>query len=159
MDAESECRLLALPAELRNRIYEFIVLLDLETFLCNQTKPRLFHVSRQLRDEYTASFYGSELLAFDIYSRESGTWTHIVDAGSRKFIFERCRLIVSFGRLPAKEVRNACEKVFPYLFRNAYIGIIAIQTNNGVERWVFRIDHSVGEYFLLDERFLDTAAL
>ena len=124
-----------LPAELRIRIYEYLVLADLQMFADNMTKPSLLKASSQLSDEYSSIFFDSELLKFDAYSGETDTWQQVRSKQSKRVIFEDCVFTDMLDFWSLASARRYCQRLYSDWQGNIRTGIMTIQTNSGIRRW------------------------
>lgn len=127
--------LLALPAELRNRIYECLVPADLQMFADNMTKPSLLKASSQLSGEYSSVFFDNELLKFDAYFGETGTWEQVRSKQSKRIIFENCVFTDLLDFWSLASARRYCQRLYSDLQGNIRTGIMTIQTTSGIRRW------------------------
>lgn len=131
--------LLALPPELRNHVYDFIVLSDLQAFADQMIKPALLKVSPQLGDEYSRVFFGSELLKFDAYFGDAGTWQQIQNKQSKRMIFEACVFTDMLDFWSLASARRYCQRLYSDWQGNIRTGIMTIQTRSGIRRWQWSI--------------------
>jgi hypothetical protein len=139
IEIEPECRLLALPAELRNRIYDFLVLSDLQAFADLMVKPALLKASSQLGNEYSSVFFGSELLKFDAYVGEAGVWHQIQNKQSKRLIFETCVFTDILDFWSVASARRYCQRLYSDWQGNVRTGIMTIQTRSGIRRWQWSV--------------------
>ena len=135
----TKCQLLALPAELRNRIYDFLVLSDLQTFADRMAKPALLKVCSQLGNEYSAVFFGNELLKFDAYFGDAGTWQKIEGKQSKRLIFETCVFTDMLDFWSVGSARRYCQRLYSDWQGNVRTGIMTIQTRSGIRRWQWSV--------------------
>lgn len=127
--------LLALPAELRNRIYDCVATIDLETFADKMTKPGLLKASSQLRTEYSDVFFGSDLLRLDAYSGISNTWQQVQNKRAKRTIFEGCIFTDLLEFWSVGSARRYCQRLYSDWQGNVQTGIMTINTGAGIRRW------------------------
>lgn len=130
-------RFLALPAELRNRCYDFIVLSDLQAFSDNAIRPALLKTSLQLANEYSSILFCCELLKFDAYSGES--WQQIQSKQAKRRIFENGCFTDMLDFWSLASARRYCQRLYSDWQGNIRTGIMTIQTRSGIRRWQWSI--------------------
>ena len=130
---------LALPGELRNRVYDFIVVSDLQAFADQARKPPLLDTSSQLSDEYSSVFFGSELLKFDAYFGEASIWQQVHNKQSKRLIFENCVFTDMLDFWSLASARRYCQRLYSDWQGNIRTGIMTIQTRSGIRRWQWSI--------------------
>lgn len=138
-DAMETSQFLALPAELRNRCYEFLVLSDLQAFADNAIRPALLKSSRQLANEYSGIFFDSELLKFDSYAGE--TWQQIRNKQAKRHIFETGVFMDMLDFWSLASARRYCQRLYSDWQGNIRTGIMTIQTRSGIRRWQWSIPY------------------
>lgn len=138
MQQERESGFLALPAELRNRIYELLVPHDMEAYADSLRRPALLQVHSQVRREYTGLFYGSDLLKLDAYYDATDAWCSVSGAQAKLAILQKCTFtdLTDFWSLAS--ARRYCQRV-SYNRENVQRGIMTIATNAGFKRWQWSI--------------------
>lgn len=129
---------LALPAELRNRIYELLVPYDIEAYADALRRPALLQVHPQVKREYTGLFYGSDLLKLDAYYDATDAWCSVSGAQAKLAILQKCTFtdLTDFWSLAS--ARRYCQRV-SYNRENVQRGIMTIATNAGFKRWQWSI--------------------
>lgn len=129
-----QSQLLALPAELRNRIYDYLVSHDIETYADTPRNPALLDVSEQLHREYSSVFFGSDHLKLDAYYNATDTWAAIHNAKAKRAIIGRSTFtdLSDFWSLAA--ARRYCQRVC-YNRENLQRGIMTVSTDAGLKRW------------------------
>jgi len=65
------CRLLGLPAELRNRVYYFVALNVLEAHVNDGRSPSLLRVCRQARQEFSSLYFSDTTMTLDHTAHEA----------------------------------------------------------------------------------------
>ena len=130
--------LLALPAELRNRIYEYLFAYDVEAFADNVHKPALLDSCRQLQSEYSGLFYNSNLIKLDAYYSETDSWCEIVGVKAKRDILEHSTFADLFDFWSLASARRYCQRVC-YNRENVQRGIVTICTNAGFRRWQWNV--------------------
>lgn len=136
-----ESRLLSLPAELRNRIYDYVLRHDLETFAETLRPPPTLQTHSQLRREYAGIFYGSEQLQVDAYYDATDAWCTVSDGRAKLAILQKCKFtdLTDFWSLAS--ARRYCQRV-SYNRENVQRGIMTVATNAGFKRWQWSITGS-----------------
>ncbi|CAK3936123.1 Hypothetical predicted protein [Lecanosticta acicola] len=95
--SEPTCRLLNLPAELRNEIYELVLVssgrIELTTTRPKSLRePAFLAISRQIRTEATAIYYGSNTFCRKVYYNDGRRWS-LLEKWLRKIGPERCSML------------------------------------------------------------------
>lgn len=127
--------LLALPAELRNRIYDFLAVVDLETFADKSTRPGLLKATSQLRAEYTDVLFGHEALKIDAYHGLDNIWRQVQHKAVKRTVFEESVFadLADFWSLGS--ARRYCQRLYSDWQGNVQTGIMTIATSSGLRRW------------------------
>ena len=130
-----ESHLLALPAELRMRIYDYVTMGDLQTFVDKMTKPSLLKTSRQIREEYPDIFFSNEALKVDAFYGAAGEWHQIRNQQTKRAIFEDCIFtdLLEFWSLAS--ARRYCQRLYSNWQGNVQTGIMTVMTRSGIRRW------------------------
>ena len=139
---ELHCAFLSLPAELRNRIYDFVAVADLQTFADRMIEPSLLKASRQIREEYSDIFFSNSALKFDAYQGAVNSWHHVEDKLSKRAIFERCVFTDLLEFWSVASSRRYCQRLYSDWQGNVQTGIMTIITKSGIKRWQWSMAHS-----------------
>lgn len=129
--------LLSLPAEIRNLIYEFTVIADLETFIDKATKPGLLNTSKQLRQEYINIFFANPALQIEVYTGPPTGWQKVQDPESKCAVFEASTLTSSVNFWSLGSTRRYCQREYSNFQGNIENGIMTIKMfrSTGIHRW------------------------
>lgn len=124
--------LLSLPPELRNQIYDEVVVDDLFRFAATFGLPPLLKVCKQLRDEYCGVFFSDENLTLNAYYHETGCWDIITGKWQKLYLIERClfKHLVSYSSLASAQ--RYCERA-AFNAPGTRRGILTVQSLNA--RW------------------------
>jgi len=139
--AGTECKqsvLLALPAELRNRIYEYILIEDIKVFAENVRKPGLLSVCQQSQREYSGICYDNNLIKLDAYYSETDSWAEVRSKQAKQTTLERSTLrdLSEFWSLAS--ARRYCQRTC-YNGVNMQRGIVTVVTDAGFRRWQWSV--------------------
>ena len=135
-------RFLTLPAELRNRIYQYVTITDLQTFADKMIKPGLLNASPQLRDEYSDVFFGNEALKFDAYHGAASSWHQVRSKQAKRAIFEDCVFTDLLDFWSVGSSRRYCQRIYSDWQGNVQTGIMTIITRSGIRRWQWSRAHA-----------------
>ena len=124
-----------LPGELRNRIYDFLSTIDLETFVERTCKPGLLQASTQFRREYSDVFFANPALEIDAYSGHENGWRQIKSKQAKRMIFEQCVFIDLLDFWSFASARRYCQRMYSDWQGNVQTGIMTIRTRGGIKRW------------------------
>lgn len=124
-----------LPAEIRNHVYGFAAVADLETFVDKAIKPGLLNASQQLRREYIDIFFGNTALQVEAYNGSSNGWCRIQEPGSKCEVFENSILLSSVGFWSLGSTRRYCQREYSNFQGNIQNGIMTIKMRSGIHRW------------------------
>lgn len=138
-DCTPKAELLLLPRELRDHIYSFLVLSDLQAFVDKTIKPALLQTSIQVRNEYSEIFFDSELLKFDAYFGEGSTWQAIHSKQAKRNILENCVFTDMLDFWSVASARRYCQRLYSDWQGNVRTGIMTISTRSGIRRWQWSI--------------------
>ncbi|KAF2165033.1 hypothetical protein M409DRAFT_24420 [Zasmidium cellare ATCC 36951] len=140
MDTPAESRFLLLPRELRDAIYEFAMINDIEMLSEHLMKPSLLRVCRQTNEEYADIFFSNHLLRLDTFSGQPPTWTSVQDKDEKQAIFENCvfRNLTDFWSLGS--ARRFCQRRFDDLGGDLKVGILSTPTVTGLRRWQWNME-------------------
>ncbi|KAK4505403.1 hypothetical protein PRZ48_003366 [Zasmidium cellare] len=142
MNAQTRSQFLLLPRELRDTIYEFAMINDLETFSEHLSKPSLLHVCRQTHEEYADIFFNGNLLRLETYSGQPPSWTSVQSRDEKQEIFENCvfRNLTDFWSLGS--ARRFCQRRFDNLGGDLKVGILSVSTVAGLRRWQWNMQRA-----------------
>lgn len=128
-------RLLSLPAELRNKIYEHHLPDSLAAYADNLRPPPLLQVSRQVRREFAGIFYSSECLKLDVYYSSTDSWCPLAEAQAKRAVLASQEMelkdLADFWSLAS--ARRHCQHVGGDRQR----GIMTVMTPAGFRRWMW----------------------
>lgn len=130
-----EQRFLLLPAEIRNRIYEYVTVTDLQTFADKMTKPVLLKAHFQVREEYSDIFFSSEALKIDSYHGAANSWHQVRSPQAKRKIFEDCVFTDLLDFWSVASSRRYCQRLYSDWQGNLQTGIMTIITRSGIKRW------------------------
>lgn len=131
--------LLVLPAELRIRVYKYVVIGDLQTFADKMSKPGLLKTSRQLREEYSDVFFSDEALKIDAYYGEGDAWHQVRGKQAKRAIFEECIFTDLLDFWSLASARRYCQRLYSNWQGNVQTGIMTIMTRSGIRRWQWSV--------------------
>ena len=133
--ADNGSSFLSLPAEIRNKVYEFVATADLEAFVERMTKPGLLLTSKQLRREYIDIFFRTSALHIDAYNGPSDGWQQIRDPSYKCVVFERGTFLNLTGFWSLGSTRRYCQREYSNYQGNVQNGIMTIRLKSGMHRW------------------------
>lgn len=127
---------LSLPAELRDLIYSFTTLNDLEYFAEHTTKPALLRTNKQIHKEYSSIFFASPLLKLETFSGCPPSWTSLHGKEAKQAVFEKCTLrnLTDFWSLGS--ARRYCQRRFADCVGDVVVGILTVVLEEGLRRWM-----------------------
>ena len=128
-------RFLRLPAELRNRIYHYVNITDLQTFADKMVKPGLLNTCPQLREEYSDVFFGNEALKIEAYHGGASSWHQVQNKLAKRAIFEDCVFTDLLDFWSVGSSRRYCQRIYSDWQGNVQTGIMTIITRSGIRRW------------------------
>lgn len=136
-EASTKSLLESLPPELRDLIYEFTRIVDLEAFIDKGTKPGLLNTSQQLRKEYINVFFANPALSIDAYSGPGNGWRSIKNPESQCVIFETGTFVSSVNFWSLGSTRRYCQREYSNFQGNIENGIMTIKMwqSTGIHRW------------------------
>ncbi|KAK5124154.1 hypothetical protein LTR85_001857 [Meristemomyces frigidus] len=129
---------LALPPELRIRIYEYALVEDVENYAETVRKPRLLSVCRLTEHEYAGFFYDTNLIKLDAYYNETDSWCEVKERQAKQVILEQATFTDLFDFWSLASARRYCQRIC-YNRENVQRGIVAISTNAGFRRWQWSV--------------------
>ncbi|KAK4550121.1 hypothetical protein LTR36_003088 [Oleoguttula mirabilis] len=135
---QQQSTFLALPPELRNRVYKYILADDVELFAESVRKPALLAVCRLIEHEYAGVFYDTNLIKIDAYYSETDSWCEIRAGRAKQVILESATFADLFDFWSLASARRYCQRVC-YSRENVQRGIVAISTNAGFRRWQWSV--------------------
>lgn len=147
METAEASPFLRLPRELRDAIYEYAILNDLDTFSEDLTKPSLLRVGRQIHDEYADCLFNGNVLRVETFSGQPPSWTSVQSKDEKQKIFENCvfRNLTDFWSLGS--ARRFCQRRFDDLGGILKVGILTVSMADGLRRWQWNMtDDSEGKY-------------
>ncbi|KAK3069473.1 hypothetical protein LTR53_012155 [Teratosphaeriaceae sp. CCFEE 6253] len=128
--------LLALPAELRIRIYQLVILDGLHHFPEPVSRPPLLDVSRQLKREYSDIFYGSDCIKLAAYYSDTDSSAEIQARAAKQSFLRQSTFADLSDSHSLASARRHCQTVY-YDGKNAQQGILTVQTDVGFRRWQY----------------------
>ncbi|KXL41384.1 hypothetical protein M433DRAFT_148794 [Acidomyces richmondensis BFW] len=139
-DPPTPSDLLRLPAELRNKIYDFTLPDSIEVFAETGHLPSLLRTSRQIHREYSSIFYSTDRIKFDAYYHETDSWCEIAGWEAKQAILE-CKNTVLVSLLEfwsLASARRYCQR--SGLNRESLQrGIVTVATSTGFRRWQWNV--------------------
>lgn len=128
---------LALPPELRNRIYDFALLADVERFAETPRIPTLLGVCRQVRHEYAGVFYGTNRVKLDAYYGETDSWCEVRGGKAKQAVLEHATFLDLFEFWSLASARRYCQRNSR---ENVQKGLVTISTNTAsFRRWQWSV--------------------
>ena len=131
--------LLRLPVELRCQIYDFVVPSDLQSFADRMATPGLLKTSKQIRDEYSDVFFGSEFLKLDAYFGEVGVWQQVKTKQVKRAIFETSIFTDMSEFWSLASARRYCQRLYSDWQGNVLTGIMTIVIRSGIYRFQWSV--------------------
>ncbi|KAH9840500.1 hypothetical protein Tdes44962_MAKER01700 [Teratosphaeria destructans] len=131
---EQKSAFLRLPAELRNHIYDFFLINDIEAFAETACTPALLSVNEQLREEYAGLFYSSNLIKVDAYYTETDSWCEVQGRYEKQALLENSTYADLFDFWSLASARRYCQRPC-YNRESARRGILTVSTPTGFRRW------------------------
>ena len=129
---------LALPAELRNRIYDYILLDSLDVFAETAHLPPLLHTCRQISSEYAGIFYATSLIKLDSYYHATDSWAAVSDARGKRRILERATFADLWDFWSLASARRYCQRGC-WNRENVLRGIVTVWTGAAWRRWQWTV--------------------
>lgn len=130
--------LLCLPQELRDVIYAYILIEDVEHFAETAQLPALLSVHPQIRHEYSARFYATPLLTLDAYYHATDSWCEIRGTAAKCAILERSHFTDLSMFWSLASARRYCQRGGIALGLEALgKGIVTVRTQAGTRRWLW----------------------
>lgn len=135
---QKQSAFLALPAELRNRVYEYALLDDIEAFAESVHTPALLAVCQLTEHEYGGFFYSTNLIKLDAYYHDTDSWCEVKGRREKQVVLEQATFADLFDFWSLASARRYCQRVC-YNRENVRRGIVAISTNAGFRRWQWSV--------------------
>lgn len=130
--------LMALPPELRNHIYEYTMINDVEIFAETVRLPSLLYVSQQISQEYAGMFYDTNLIKLDAYYSGTDSWCQITDRLAKQRTLQQSSFADLFDFWSLASARRYCQRIC-YNRENVRRGIVTVWTNAGFRRWQWNV--------------------
>jgi len=139
-DPSESLHLLHLPAELRNRIYDFALSDDIEIFAETARLPSLLRANRQIHREYASVFYSTDRIKLDAYYQETDSWCEVAGWEGKQALLERSSTtfvdLLDFWSLAS--ARRHCQRI-GLNRENLQRGIVTVSTSTGFRRWQWNV--------------------
>ena len=135
-------RLLSLPAELRNQIYETVLADDLYALCQSFRPPSLLLVCKQLNQEYSDVFFESDGIMLEAYYPLTHSWCTVRGKAAKRTVLKSGTFVDLFNFSSLASAQRHCQRV-SYLYQDVRRGIMTISINGSSRWWLYSVKDKV----------------